>query len=190
MQELDFDSLNKSADNESWCSTFAYWLLVLQDPTNPFVHEAEKACIEMSFQYDVEDQAQDEYMLLGNHDLIPAVFVPVAPVTLALKWSPFLTAITALGTPLYVNTSSGNAVAILAPVAELKETGVTPDEKHFDFLLRHTRTRALQSNALILLVGSPGWAYDAEDFLEEEPKIRKLMEDFGFVYTLRKPANA
>ena len=187
MQELDFFALNRSAGNESWCDTFAYWVLTLQNPENPFAREATEACAVMSFQYDVEDQAQDKEMLIGDHNLTPAVFTPIAPVTLALRWSPFPAAIATLGQPTHIDINKGNALAIFAPSAKARGLGLTSDQKHFDFLLEHARNRAIQTNALVLLVGSPGWAYNSEDFLQGGPEIRKLMNDFGFVYTLRKP---
>jgi hypothetical protein len=192
MQNLDFESLNKSFDGELWCDTFAYWLLVLYDASSLYARDAYEAQGAMSYQYDVEEQGNLE----GNSPegrLIPDIFMPIAPVTLALRWSPFPTAIKALGQPLHIDIKQSDTLAVFMPQVVPETLGLTLDEQHFSFLLHHACVRALKENALILLVGTPGWSYDSEtseDFLMEEPEIRKLMEDIGFVCTLRKPKNA
>ena len=187
MHSLDFDSLNEAHGSEDWCNTFAYWLLVLKDQHNVHAQEAEEACAAMSFQFDVEDQAQDIEMLIGDAELIPSVLIPIAPVTLALQWSPFPVAIEALGPPLHLDTKAGKVLATFNPLAQQEVAGFNPDERHFAFLLQHVCSRAIQSNSLVQLVGSPGWDYDSEDFIEEQPDLQNLMRDFGFVYTHRKP---
>lgn len=183
---LDFTALHKAAGYEDWNDTFAYWLLVLHDPSSLYARDADEAQSIMAYQYDVEEQGNLE----GEGpegSLVPEVFVPIAPVTLAFRRSPFPAAVEALGQPLYTDSKKGDTLSIFAPRALSKVFGSTPDEQHFSFLLHHACARALETDALVLLVGSPGWAYDSEDFLEEEPEIRKIMADFGFVYTLRKP---
>jgi hypothetical protein len=87
---LDFQTLaSASAGGGSWCSTFAYWLGVLSDPQTNFARHADEACGTMSVQYDVEEQAIDEHGLRSYSDIIPALFHPIAPVTLALRWCRF-----------------------------------------------------------------------------------------------------
>jgi hypothetical protein len=143
----------------------------------------------MAYRYDVEEQGNLEGQgPEGN--LVPEVFVPIAPVTLALNWSPFPAAIAALGHPLHFDAKGGDTLAVFTPQILPEILGSTPDERHFSFLLHHSCARAFNENALVLLIGSPGWAYDSEDFLEKEPEIRKQMEEAGFVYTLRKPKEA
>ena len=190
MQSLDFDSLNEAHGSESWCNTFAYWLLVLKDQHNVYAQEAEEACAAMSFQFDAEDQAQDVEMLIGDAELIPSVFIPIVPVTLALQWSLFPVATKALGPPLHLDTKAGKVLATFNPLVQPKVAGFSADERHFAFLLQHVCSRAIQSSSLIQLVGSPGWDYDSGDFIEEQPDLQNLMRDFGFVYTHRKPAKA
>ncbi|WP_223650865.1 hypothetical protein [Hymenobacter psoromatis] len=189
-QNLDFATLNKDAGNETWNNTFTYWLLLLRDLQNPIARQAKEACAIMSFQYDIEDQAEDEESLIGDPDLIPAVFIPIAPVTLALEWSPFPAAINALGNPLHFDTDGGETLAIFTPATDFDAPNATPDERHFGFLLQHACKRAINTKSLILLVGSPGWSYASEDFLESAPDIQELMKNFGFVYTLRKPQSS
>jgi hypothetical protein len=186
---LDFVTLNKASGNEAWNDTFAYWLLVLHDASSLYAQDADEAQSVMAYQYDVEEQ--------GNLDgegpegsLVPTIFAPIAPVTLALLWSPFSAAIEALGQPLHFDAKGGDTLAVFTPQVLPESFGLTSDERHFSFLLHHACARALNEKALVLLVGSPGWAYDSEDFLEKEPEVRKQMEDAGFVYTLRKPENA
>jgi hypothetical protein len=189
MQSLDFNSLNQAFNGETWCNTFAYWLLVLNDPQSEYAQDAEEACAAVSFQHDVEAQAQGIETLIGDAELIPSVFIPIAPVTLAFRWSPFTAAIEALGPPLHVDTKSGATLAVFNPLPHPNANGSTADERHFDFLLRAVCERAIKSNSFVLLVGSPGWAYDSEDFIKEQPALQSLMREFGFVCTLRKPTD-
>ncbi|MCI1188924.1 hypothetical protein MON38_15990 [Hymenobacter sp. DH14] len=187
MQSLDFDSLNEAQGSEAWCNTFAYWLLVLKDPRNVYAREAKEACAAMSFQFDVEDQARDIEMLISDAELIPSVFIPIAPVTLALQWSPFPAAIKALGPQRHLDTKAGKVLAVFNPSAQPKLVGLSPDEQHFAFLIRHVCKRAIELNSLVLLVGSPGWDYESEDSIDGQPDLQNLMREFGFVYTHRKP---
>jgi hypothetical protein len=187
MQSLDFDSLNQAHGSEDWCNTFAYWLLVLKDPQNVYAREVEDVCAAMSFQFDVEDQAQDMATLISDAESIPSIFIPIAPVTLALQWSPFPAAIEALGPPLHLDAEAGEVLAVLNPLAQPKATGSNPDERHFAFLLQQVCSRAIELGSLVLLVGSPGWDYKSEDFIDEQPDLQNLMREFGFAYTHRKP---
>lgn len=182
-QLFDFAALNRDAGNEDWNTTFAYWLLLLHTPDSLYARDAAEACSAMSFQYDVEDQSTDVF---SDEELIPAVFLPVAPVTLAFRWSPFPAAITALGQPLHSDSHKGRTLAVFKPTLENYPTGFTTDHKHFDFLLQHACSRAIETQSLILLVGEPGWDYTSDN-LADEPQIRERMRDAGFVYTLRKP---
>lgn len=187
MKNLDFDALNKAQGSEVWCDTFAYWLLVLKDPQNVYAQDAEEACAVMSFQFDVEDQAQDMEMLIGDDELIPAVFIPIAPVTLALQWSPFPAAIEALGPPHHFDAEAGKVLAVFNPLVQPKASGSNSDERHFAFLLQHVCSRAIELGSLVLLVGSLGWDYESENSIDSQPDLQNLMRRFGFVYTHRKP---
>ncbi|MBW3127573.1 MULTISPECIES: hypothetical protein [Hymenobacter] len=185
-QLFDFVELNREAGNEDWNDTFAYWLLILHDPDHPYARNAEMACSAMSFQYDVEEQSTDVF---SDEELIPSVFLPIAPVTLAFRWAPFPAASTALGQPLYSDSNKGKTLAIFKPTTENHLTGFTTDNKHFDFLLPHVCSKAIETQSLVLLVGEPGWDYTS-DYLEDEPQIQERMRELGFVYTLRKPQDS
>ena len=126
-------------------------------------------------------------MLIGDAELISSVFIPIAPVTLALQWSPFPVAIESLGPPLHLDTKAGKVLATFNPLVNSKVVGFSPDERHFAFLLRHVCSRAVESSSFILLIGSPSWDYDSEGFIDEQPGLRNMMREFGFVYTHRKP---
>jgi hypothetical protein len=162
--------------------------LVLYNPNSLYAQDADEAQNIMAYQYDTEEQGNLECEG-PEGSLVTETFAPVAPVTLALRWSPFPAAITALGRPLHIDAKRGDTLAVFAPQALPKVLGSTPDERHFNFLLYHTCTRAFNENALVMLVGSPGWDYDSEDSLKNEPEIWKQMKEAGFVYTLRKPEN-
>ena len=79
----------------------------------------------MSFQFDVEEQAQNMKTLIGDAELIPSVLIPIAPVTLALQWSPFPVAIEALG--LHLDTKAGKVLATFNPLAQQEVAGFNPD---------------------------------------------------------------
>ena len=190
--EFDFETLKAaSAGGGSWVSTFAYWLGVLSDPSAKFAREADEACAAMSYQYDVEEQATELDSLRGYREIIPSIFHPVAPVSLALRWSPFPAAFAALGPPVHTDRGDfGKALAVFRPVETPTFPATTPDELHFQLLLRHACERAIRSKRWVLLAGSPGWSYTSEDFIAEQPDLQQLMADFGFVFYARKPANA
>ena len=188
----DFETLKAaSAGGGSWVSTFAYWLGVLSDPSTKFAREADEACSAMSYQYDVEEQAQELDSLRGYREVVPTVFHPIAPVTLALRWSPFPAAFAALGQPVHLNRGDfADSLAVFRPVECPTFPAATADERHFQFLLRHVCDRAIRAKRWVLLAGSPGWSYTSEDFIAGDPDLQQLMADFGFVFYARKPANA
>ena len=66
-------------------------------------------------------------MLIGDAESIPSVLIPIAPVTLALQWSPFPVAIEALGPPLHLDTKAGKVLATFNPLAQQEEAGFNPD---------------------------------------------------------------
>lgn len=185
---LDFATLNQQAGFAAWNNTFAYWLLVLHDPGSPYARTAEEAQAAMSFQYDAEEQAVEAEEIASDTDLIPSVFVPIAPVTLALGWSPFPAASELLGLPLHGDVRQGSVLAVFAPQQLTETAGLAPDARHFSFLLQQACARASRANALVLLVGSPGWDYEEAGYLAENFVSQRAMQAFGFVHTLRRPA--
>lgn len=188
---LDFATLNAQSAAPAYTSTFAYWLGVLSDPSAQVALDADEACAVMSYQYGSEEQAVDEDGLRGYPNIIPTVVHPVAPVTLALRWSPFPSAITALGTPVHLHCADyGKTLAIFRPVENSSFSAESADERHFLSLLQHCSTRAAHSKRWVFLTGSPGWSYNSEDFIAKSRKLRRLMTDFGFVAYARTPRNA
>lgn len=191
--EYDFETLKAASAgaNATWLTTFAYWIGVLADPTSGFAREAEESCAIMTHQYDIEEQALVLDDLRGSREIIPSVFHPVAPVTLALRWSPFPAALAALGQPVHFHQGAdARTLAVFRPVDAPEFPAATADERHFQFLLQHACERALRTKRWVLLTGSPGWDYESEDFLAESPDLQQLMADFGFVAHARKPTNA
>lgn len=179
--ELDFETLNAASHG---FDTFTYWLAVLSDPHAKLARDAEEACAAMSYQYDAEEQVSDVPHLRRS---TPAVLRPVAPVTLAWRWSPFPAACSALGEPIHSAIArSGKVVTVFRPVAAPSFSSSSADERHFLFLLRHCCERACGAKQWAFLCGSPGWSYK-HDFLPEFPRVRRVMARFGFVYRARKP---
>ena len=145
----------------------------------------------MSCQYDVEEQATELDSLRGYREVIPSIFHPIAPVTLALRWSPFPAACAALGQPIHTDRGDfAQVLAVFRPSDAPTFPATTADERHFQFLLSHSCERAIRTKRWVLLAGSPGWSYTSEDYIADDPELQQLMADFGFVFYARKPANA
>jgi hypothetical protein len=169
-------------------STFAYWIGVLKGFSPDFTSDAKFACGVRAYQYDVEEQADDVEDLIKFRDLGLGDLTPIAPVTLALRWSPFPAAAIALGPPVFFHYGEhSSTIAIFRPVLAPTFPATTSDERHFQFLLRHACERALHSQGWVLLTGSPGWLYDHTDWIADSPDRHPMMADFGFVYCARKP---
>lgn len=183
--QLDFPTLNART---ACFDTFAYWLGILSDPSAPIALDAEEACSAMSYQFDCEEQAVEEKDLCGYPEIIPGILQPVAPVTLALRWSPFPSAIAALGAPVNLHQAGpGQVVAVFHPVENPAFAAETADQRHFLHLLQQACHRAKQAQRQVFLAGSPGWSYGAEDFIAGDRKLARLMKKFGFVAFARKP---
>ena len=181
-QNLDFDSLRLEFAAPKSCTTVAYWIGVLTNVRSKIATDAEEACAVMSHQHDVEEQ--DNFCSFPEY--IPTVFRPIAPVTLALKWSPFPLALAIMGEPFsFDSTSSGNRLFIFRPemIKRMEPFGCA-DIRHFQFLLA-AAIQSAKSNEYILLCGSPGWSYNSPEHIYGS--TRRMMKDFGFVYQRRKP---
>ncbi len=181
-EKLDFESLREEFAAPSHCTTLAYWIGVLTDIRSKIATNAEEACAAMSHQYNVEEQDN----LCGYPEYVPDIFRPIAPVTLALKWSPFPLALDIMGEPLTFD--SGGYGARLFAFQPTSKKNVSPfgsaDTRHFIFLLESAIRRA-RLDDYVLLCGSPGWSYLNADCIYRS--TRRLMRDFGFVYQERKP---
>lgn len=189
----DFDAL-KSASfgaGATWLTAFAYWLGVLSDPASGIARDGKEVGSVMSCQFDLEEQACELDDLRSNPDFIPSIFQPLAPVTLALRWSPFPTALASLGEPIHIHSGKfAKTVAIFRPVERLAFSHASNgDERHFQFLLGHANERAIRTKRWVMIAGSPGWSYDSEDLIAGDRELHQLMAEFGFVYFARKPAS-
>ena len=188
---LDFASLNAHSAAPACINTFAYWLGVISDPTAQIALDAAEACAIMTHQFDSEEQAVDEAGLRGHPNIIPGILQPIAPVTLALSWSPFPSAIAALGRPVHLHRAEyGQALAVFCPVESPFFPADTPDQQHFLSLLQHCSARAARHKRRVFLTGSPGWSYSSEDLIVNSPELSLLMRAFGFVACARKPARS
>ena len=195
---LDFETLVKlNAAGPKYCDTFAYWIGCLSNPASLIAQDADEACAAMSHQFNVEEQSFDWGGLCGYPQYVPRIFAPVAPVTVALRWSPFPTAIAALGSPFHFATGTfGHVLTVFRPREILTQPASGPDRDHFQLLLQHANERALSRKKWILLCGSPGWSYnlteEAEGDLDccyENDERMESMKEFGFIHFSRKPAN-
>jgi hypothetical protein len=190
LHHYDFEHLNAVSAGRGF-TTFAYWLGVLTDSPAYLRCRADDACAAMSYQYDLEEQAWKFDDLLNFRDIFPFDFEPVAPVTLALHWSPFPAAIAALGAPVYVDRGKyGKVLTLFRPLRPPTFRATTDDERHFQFLLSHGYERAIRVNGLIMLTGSPGWTYSSPDLIANNPRLQQLLGEFGFVFRARKPTPA
>lgn len=191
--QFDFPTLKNASfgADADWLTTFAYWIGVLNNTDSEFSKNADESCSVMSYQYNREEQACSLNDLRSYPDIIPSVFMPVSPVTLAQNWSPFPAAIDSLGIPVTIHQAEhGKVVAVFRPIEALHFNPTTPDEFHFKFLLEHACLKAFKAKEWVLITGSPGWSYNEEDYISENHKLKKLMTKFGFITTLRKPQNA
>ena len=173
--------------------TFAYWVLVLKKLLPRKCASVDYVKSLMSRHYDIEEQAYTPRMLRTDKKLFYSYLQPIAPVTLALKWSPFALARSALGTPIRREKGSGTrspALAIWKPkyLGAWEPKDLAEDHRHFVFLLRIACSAAIAAKGRILLVGSPGWSYS--NWREERmmnPGTVLLMHEAGYVYTDRMP---
>lgn len=191
--KFDFKSLKKASFGEdaNWLTTFAYWIGILNDPDSEFANNADESCSVMSYQYDREEQACDLDDLRSYPDIIPSVFIPVSPVTLAHSWSPFPDAFNILGNPITTHQADyGEVLSVFRPIESPQYNPTTPDEFHFKHLLDYACMKAFKSKRWVMITGSPGWSYDSEDFIYENHEIQNLMIKFGYITTLRRPKNA
>jgi hypothetical protein len=191
LTEYDFERLRQvSAGGGGWITTLAYWIGILSEFSPEFTCDAYDASLAMGYQYDVEEQANDADALVAFRDIALPNFLPIAPVTLALRWSPFPAAMMALGPPAFAHCGKyGSILAVFHPIENATFPATVSDERHFRFLLSHACHRGLDSDGCVLLAGSPGWSYESEDWIAAQPDLQHLMAEFGFVSLSRKPTD-
>jgi hypothetical protein len=172
--------------------TLAYWLGVSPREVNDEFLRSYDWHGQMSAQLNLEEQAYDAADLCSDPELIPARFRPVAPVTLSRLWSPFPVACDRWGDPIYSRLDDrGRAIAAWKPTEawrSLKEP--RGDVAHFEMLAAHATALAIAACGSVVLIAEPGWAYNSPDRLYSSKRLRRLMKEFGFVVSQRKPRNA
>jgi hypothetical protein len=180
--DLSFDALVPPGDE--W-SCLAYWV-------GPCDVEALRGgdaigiTQAMSYQYDVEDQADRTGAVLADADWRED-FTPVAPVQLTQRWSPLPYAVDVLGPPDWVSIEPGGmgtraaACAWTSTGARAVQTPLpqAPDHERFRQLLIVALMRARDINKGVLIAAKPGWSYDHGHSPSETARL--LMERVGFV---------
>jgi len=173
--------------------TFVYWILVLQKPLPKSCASVQALKELMSYHYDIEEQAYTLEMLRTDKRLLFSYLRPIAPVTVAWKWTPFDLAKSILGSPLRREKGRGSqppALAMWKPkyLGAWGPKKLSEDARHFAFLLRIACSAAIAAKGKVLLVGAAGWSYSScREELMMNPDTALLMHEAGYVYTDRIP---
>jgi hypothetical protein len=136
----------------------------------------------MSYQYDIEDQADLTGVVMTEGLDWREQYVPVAPVQLTRAWSPLPLAVELLGPPDW--TSVGEAAfgarpaacAWRCPRSTARPAGAV-DVVRFHRLLAVATVRANDVGRGVLIVTKPGWCYDHATISVE---TAGLMREVGF----------
>jgi hypothetical protein len=184
---FSFDALARAGSEES---CLAYWIGTC-DVRGLEGVGAIGITVAMSYQYDMEEQADRTGHVLARDADWRARFAPVAPVQLTRAWSPLPAAVEALGRPDWTSVEPdglGTHAAVCAwssvDVRRLSATPLNePDHERFRRLLAVTAMRAGNANRGVLIAAKPGWSYEKAH--ELSAVTRKLMERAGFVVTDR-----
>lgn len=177
-------------DNRRELTSLAYWIgpCVVAELADAAAGPISSS---MSYQYDIEEQAEWTGRVLPLDVEWTTLFTPVAPVQLTRAWSPLPAAVELLGTPDWSSVETDSPSARAAACAwttagrrpQFTTTVVDSDHKRFRQLLAVTMIRAESPGRGILIVAKPGWSYDHARAMS--PVTRKLMEYSGFVVTDR-----
>lgn len=188
-EELTFEAL---ATRESCATTLAYWIGTLTRAGFALVEHAEPITIAMALQYDLEQQAGGTGVLFPEGADWRGAFLPVAPVQLADRWSPFPDAAEALGPPslrvMGLDTFGSRCVVMAwSPdaivTAPLRATPARGDRQRLRGLLEVSVMRARERDLGVLLAGKPGWSYADAYPMTRQTAAR--MRRAGFVVTDR-----
>jgi hypothetical protein len=179
--DLSFDALAAGTER----SSLAYWIgpcdvAALRGLNAIGITRA------MSYQYDVEEQADRTGVVVPEDTDWRTAFTPVAPVQLARAWSPLPLAVDLLGPPDWASAErdmGARAAACAWRPANAGELGArrehSPDYDRFHRLLIVTLMRARDSNHGLLIAAKPGWSYGHAHTPSAD--TRRLMEAVGFV---------
>jgi hypothetical protein len=175
-----------------WCKSLAYWL----GPYGGKLDAKEMLGIAavMSFQFDLEEQADAYGGALPDDQTWTKAFTPVAPVQLAREWSPLPCAVDVLPEPSVEAIEDGTGIRMavaaweatrLSSVKTIARQSTSADEKRFLGLLAVSVARAQQSQRGLLIAAKPGWSYERVHAVSKA--TARLMGKAGFVLTTRRP---
>lgn len=184
---LSFDALAQAGGE---LSCLAYWIGVcdvgeLRDAS------AAGIAVAMSYQHDIEEQADCTGHVLARDADWRELFTPVAPVQLTQAWSPLPVAAEVLGAPDWTSVEP-DGLGTQAAACAWNSVGVgwlcatpasEPDYERFRRLLAVTAMRASSASRGVLIAAKPGWSY--EHAHQPSAVTRQLMEQPGFVVTDR-----
>nr|WP_143547903.1 hypothetical protein [Rhodopirellula sp. SM50] len=170
--------------------TFAYWLCaidrgVLEIPPLTELISA------MRSQCDIEEQAVHVDRFDAIHKFSPGILRTLAPVSLAIRWSPFPTAVEMFGDPIHQKFQKDDhrafACAVWRPEKPDKPATapINVHEQHFRALVPLLVDRVNQQRCDLFVAGMIGWEYDTERDCPISPETEKAMSDYGYVYTQR-----
>lgn len=183
-------------DQESWCTSLAYWIGTLHRPLPKSHATADALAAAMSLHYDIEEQCCDEEHLRTTPELLFKVFRPIAPVTLAEKWCPIPLLVRLLESPIQhgANLSGKSmrpAFAVFNPIylGDAEFTPADVHERHAYYLARLAASRAQEEKAKVLVVAQPGWSYSSarEEAGLMNPHAALFMHRVGYMFTERLP---
>lgn len=182
-------------DKESLCTSLAYWIGTLHKPLPNAFATAQALASAMTLHFEFEEQCEDEEDLRTSPDLLFKVFRPIAPITLAEKWSPIPMLVRLLENPIQHEidlnkTGRRPAFAVFNPVY-LGDSEFVPSnthERHAYYLARLSASRAMEEQARILVVVRPGWSYSsAREAGFMNPDSALSMHRAGYMFTERLP---
>jgi hypothetical protein len=173
-----------------WLTSLAYWIgpCVVAELADAAAGPISSS---MSYQYDIEEQAEWTGRVLPADADWTTFFTPVAPVQLTEAWSPLPAAVDLLGTPDWSSVETDSPGVRAAACAwttagrppQFATTVADRDHKRFRQLLAMTMIRADGPGQGVLIAAKPGWSYDHVHAIS--PVTGKLMEESGFVVTDR-----
>lgn len=180
---------------DKWSKSLAYWIGTLHKPLPEAFTTADALASAMSLHFDIEEQCCDEEHLRTEPDLLFDIFRPIAPITLAERWSPIPMLVTLFENPIQHGTDLTRdetlpAFAVFNPTY-LGDSEFVPGnvhERHAYYLARLAASRAEEEKARILIVAKPGWSYShakEEGFMN--PQCALFMHRVGYMFTERVP---
>ena len=171
-------------------TSFAYWILVEKQTLAEGELDLAELQSFMAYHYDSEEQAYEPDSILDDERF--KKLQPIAPVTLAERWTPFSMCCEALGDPVLKMRGEGNHSAAMGVWDSTYLGGFEPQDRseharHFVFLLRLACSLAEEIKGRIVIFGSPGWSYShwKNEAFMMNPDTAILMHKAGYFYTDR-----